>query len=170
MTCHLCHAARPEIWASLGIASAAFSDRAPRHVGSGSHMIYARMCLLGVSMMNNHIYGSKVSQNSHFGGLNMYFKRNMQKNQIARLYLQICVSNWHEIWQAAAASNKDFVGDHPRMVVKQYHDGGRPPFWKSLYRHISVNKNLAIANRSRVSWAHNTSTASIGLITHDLEI
>ena len=46
-------------------------------------MIYARMCLLGVSMMNNHIYGPKVSQNSHFGGLNMYFKRNMQKNQIA---------------------------------------------------------------------------------------
>jgi len=32
------------------------------------------------------------------------------------------------------------------------------------------NKNLAIANRSRVSCAHNTSRASIGLITHDLEI
>jgi len=27
------------------------------------------------------------------------------------------------------------------------------------------NKNLAIANRSRVSCAHNTSRASIGLIT-----
>ena len=25
------------------------------------------------------------------------------------LYLQICVSDWHEIWQAAAASNRDFV-------------------------------------------------------------
>jgi len=56
------------------------------------------------------------------------------------------------------------------MVVKQFQDGGRPPFWKSIYRHISVNKNLAIANRSRVSCAHKTSTASIGLITHDLEI
>ena len=32
------------------------------------------------------------------------------------------------------------------------------------------NKNLAIANRSRVSYAHNSSRASIGLITHDLEI
>ena len=31
-------------------------------------------------------------------------------------------------------------------------------------------KNLAIANRSRVSCAHSTSRASIGLITHDLEI
>ena len=37
--CHYgwCHAARPEIWASLGIASVAFSDRAPRDVGGGSH-------------------------------------------------------------------------------------------------------------------------------------
>ena len=34
-----------------------------------------------------------------------------------------------------------------------------------------VNKNLAIANRSRVSCAHNTLRASIGIILHrDLEI
>ena len=39
--------------------------------------------------------------------------------------------------------------------------------WKSVARE---NKNLAIANRSRVSCAHNTSRASIGTITHDLEI
>ena len=32
------------------------------------------------------------------------------------------------------------------------------------------NKNFAIANISRVSCAHNTSRASIGLITHDVEI
>jgi len=25
-----------------------------------------------------------------------------------------------------------------RMVVKHFQDGGQPPFWKSLYRHISV--------------------------------
>jgi len=36
------------------------------------------MCLLGVSMMNNHIYGFKVPQNPHFGGLNRHFKPNMQ--------------------------------------------------------------------------------------------
>jgi len=37
--------------------------------------IYARMCLLGVSMMNNHIYGFKVPQAlPHFGGLNRHFK------------------------------------------------------------------------------------------------
>jgi len=31
-----------------------------------------------------------------------------------------------------------------------------------------VNKNLATANRSRVSCAHYTLRASLGLITHDL--
>jgi len=33
-----------------------------------------------------------------------------------------------------------------------------------------MNKNLAIANTLRVSCAHKTPRASIGLITHDLEI
>ena len=28
-----------------------------------------------------------------------------------------------------------------RMVVKQFQDGGRPPFWKSIYRHISVKNH-----------------------------
>jgi len=32
-----------------------------------------------------------------------------------------------------------------------------------------VNKNLAIANRSRVSCTHNTSRASVALIIDDLE-
>ena len=28
-----------------------------------------------------------------------------------------------------------------RMVVKQFEDGVRPPFWKSIYRHISVKNH-----------------------------
>jgi len=27
------------------------------------------------------------------------------------------------------------------MVVKQFQDGGRTPFWKSIYRHISVKNH-----------------------------
>jgi len=27
------------------------------------------------------------------------------------------------------------------MVVKQFEDGGRPPFLKSIYRHISVKNH-----------------------------
>ena len=42
--------------------------------------------------------------------------------------------------------------------------------YKSVNCTLCLNKNLAIANRSRVSCAHNTSRASMGLITHDLEI
>ena len=38
---------------------------------------------LRVSIMKNHIYGSKVPQNPHFGGLNRHFKPNMRKIQIA---------------------------------------------------------------------------------------
>jgi len=30
-----------------------------------------------------------------------------------------------------------------RMVVKQFQDGGRPQFWKSRYRHISVKQELS---------------------------
>ena len=47
--------------------------------------------------------------------------------------IQICVSDWHEIWQAAAASSR--LREWSRMVVKKFQDGGRLPFWKSLYRH-----------------------------------
>jgi len=35
---------------------------------------------------------------------------------------------------------------------------------------VNDYKNLAIANRSCVSCAHNSSRESIGVITHDLEI
>jgi len=42
--------------------------------------IYAKMCLLGVSMMNKHIQGSKVPQNSHFRDLNKHFKPNVKNS------------------------------------------------------------------------------------------
>jgi len=28
-----------------------------------------------------------------------------------------------------------------RMVVKQFQDGGRPSFWKSIYHHVSVRNH-----------------------------
>jgi len=43
-------------------------------------------CLLGVSMMNNHICGSKVPQNTHFGGLNRHFKPNMRKKSNSYIF------------------------------------------------------------------------------------
>ena len=43
------------------------------------------------------------------------------------------------------------------MVVKQFQDGGRPPFWKSLCRHISVkiirfSWNFVHSSRFRTEW------------------
>ena len=43
----------------------------------------------GVSMMNNHIYGSKVPQNPHFGGLNRHFKPYMQKNSNSYIFRSV---------------------------------------------------------------------------------
>jgi len=54
-----------------------------------------------------------------------------------QLYLQICVSDWHEFWQAGPAT--ETVQMVLYMVVKQFKDGGQPPFWKSIYRHLMKN-------------------------------
>ena len=63
------------------------------------------MCLLGVSI-NNHIYGSKVPQNSHFGGLNRHFKPNMRKIQIAISsdLCQIDMKFDRQLWPATETS------------------------------------------------------------------
>ena len=41
-----------------------------------------------------------------------------------------------------------------RMVVKQFQDGGRPPFWKSIYRHISAKfrRNFVHSSRYWTRW------------------
>ena len=114
------------------------------------------MCLLAVSMMNNHIYGSKVPQNPHFGGLSRHFKPNMRKIQIA-ISSDLCVRlTWNLTccWQRLRGWS--------RMVVKQLQDGGRTPFWKSIYRHISANNHpismkfctqQQISNWMNVTWS-----------------
>jgi len=99
------------------------------------------MCLLGVSMMNNHIYGSKVPQNPHFGGLNRHFKPNMQKIQIA-ISSDLCIRlTWNMI---GSCGQQQRLRGWSRMVVKQFQDGGWPPFWKSIYHYISA-KNRPIS-------------------------
>jgi len=102
------------------------------------------MCLLGVSMMNKHSLGSKVPQKPILGNWIGISSQICEK--FKQLYLQICVSDWHEIWQGLRGWS--------RMVVKQFQDGGRPPFWKSIYRHISV-KNHKIF----MTWSKNEKVA-----------
>jgi len=49
------------------------------------------------------------------------------------------------------------------MYHRAKFDGGRCHRRRDIC--IQTNKNLAVANRSRVSCAHSTSRASMGLIT-----
>ena len=102
------------------------------------------MCLLGVSMMNNHLYGFKVPQNPHFGGLNKHFMPNMQKIQIA-ISSDLCIRlTWN---LTGSCGQQQRLCGWSRMVVKQFQDGVQPPFWKSIYRHISV-KNWTVSELS----------------------
>jgi len=97
--------------------------------------------LLGVSMMNNHIYGSKVPQKPHFEGLNRHFKPNMWKIQIAK-FSDLCIRlTWN---LTGSCGQQQRLCGWSRMVVKQFQDAGWPPFWKSIYRHISA-KNHSIS-------------------------
>ena len=88
------------------------------------------MCLLGVSMMNNHIQGSKVPKTSSLGawiGIS---------SQICELSSDMCI---RLIWNlTGSCGQQQRLRGWSHMVAKQFQDGGRPPFWKSIYRHISV--------------------------------
>ena len=102
------------------------------------------MCILGVSMMNNYIYGFKVPQNTHFGGLNRHFKPNMRKIQIA-ISWDLCIRlTWN---LTGSCGQQQRLRGWSRMVVK------RPPFWKSTYRHISVKWwNFVHSSRFWTGW------------------
>ena len=93
------------------------------------------MCLLGVSMTNNHIYGSKVPQNPHFWGLNRHFKPNMRKKSNSYISSDLCIRlTWNLTGSCGQQQRLRWLS---RMAIKQFQDGGRPPFWKSIYRHLS---------------------------------
>ena len=89
------------------------------------------MCHLGVSMMNNHIYGSKLPKTPTLGAW-------MRKIQIA-ISSDLCIRlTWN---LTASCGQQQGLRGWSRMVVKPFQDGGRPLFWKSLYRHISAKNH-----------------------------
>ena len=67
--------------------------------------------------------------------LNRHFNPNMRKIQIA-MSSDLCTRlTWN---LTGSCSQQQRLRGWSRVVVKQFQDGGRPPFWKSIYRHISV--------------------------------
>ena len=98
--------------------------------------IYVSMCLLVVSMMNNHIRGPKspktpilwawIGISSHAKNSNSYIFRSVYQIDM-KFDRQLRPEQRLRGWS--------------RMVVKQFQDGGQPPFWKSIYRHISAKNH-----------------------------
>jgi len=97
--------------------------------------IYARMCPLGRIIT---FRGPKSPENPHLGGLNMHFKPNMRKIHIA-ISSDLCIRlTWN---LTGSCGQQQRLCEWSRVVVKQFPGGGRPPFWKLIYRHISVKNH-----------------------------
>jgi len=88
--------------------------------------------LLGISMMNNHIYGSKVPKNPIFGAwIGISSQMAISPDMCIRL-------TWN---LTGSCGLQQRLREWSRMVVKQFQDGGRLLFSKSLYRHISAKNH-----------------------------
>ena len=61
----------------------------------------------------------------------------VQRSQLIAISSDLCTTlTWN---LTGSCRQQQRLCGWSRMVVKQFQDGGRPPFWKLIYRHISVN-------------------------------
>ena len=72
------------------------------------------------------------------------FQAKYAKNSNSYIFRSVYQINWHEIWQAAAASNR--LRGWSRIVVKQFKDGVQPPF---------ENRYIAICQRKIIRFLWN---------------
>jgi len=89
----------------------------------------------------------------------------MRKIQIA-ISSDLCIRlTWN---LTGSCSQQQRLRVWSRMMVKQFQDGGRPPFWKSIYCHISVKNHpifmkfctqQQILNWLNVTWSKNEKVA-----------
>ena len=70
--------------------------------------------------MNNHIQGSNVPQNPHFGGLNRYFKPNMRKIQIARMFRSVYQINMKFDRQLRPATETSWVVSYGGKIIPRW--------------------------------------------------
>jgi len=91
--------------------------------------------------------------------VNRHFKPNMQKIQIAISSDLSIRLTWN---LTGSCGQQQRLCGWSRVEVKQFQDGGRPPFWKSLYRHILAKNHLIsmkfcaqqqILNWMNVTWS-----------------
>jgi len=99
------------------------------------------------------------SPKPQFLGMNRHFKPNMRKIEIATSS-DLCIRLTGNLTGSCGQQQK--LRGWSRMVVKQFQDGGRPPFWKSIYRHNSAKNHpifrkfctqQQIVNWMNVTWS-----------------
>jgi len=104
------------------------------------------MCLLGSRWWIITFRGPKSPKTPILGAwIGISIKPNMRKIEIA-ISSDLCIRlTWN---LTGSCGQQQRLRGWSRVVVKQFQDGGRTPFWKSIYRHISV-KNHRILYTSK---------------------
>ena len=128
------------------------------------------MCLLGSRWWMITFRGPKSPKKTHFGGLNRHFKPNMRKIQIA-ISSDLCIRlTWNF---TASCSQQQRLRRRSRLVVKQFQNGGRPPFLKSMYRHYLSKNHLILmkfcTQQQILNWMNVTWSKMIKLHLTDSE-
>jgi len=82
--------------------------------------------------------GPKCPKTPIFRGLDRRFKPTMRKIQIA-ISSDLCIRLRWNLTRSCGQQQR--LRGWSRMVVKQFQEGGRRLFWKSIYRHISVKNH-----------------------------
>jgi len=96
------------------------------------------MCLLGSRWWTITFRGPKSPETPILGGRIGISSQICEKIQIA-ISSDLCIRlTWN---LTGSCDQQQRIRGWSRMVVKQFQDGGLQPFWKSIYRHISVKKS-----------------------------
>ena len=85
------------------------------------------------------------------------------KNSNSYIFRSVCITL---TWNLTDSSGQQRLRGWSCMVVKQFQDGGRPPFWKSIYRHISV-KNHPSSNFDEILYTLHSSKFWTGWTSRD---
>jgi len=110
------------------------------------------MCLLGSRWWIITFRGPKSPKTPILGawvGISTQINSNRSSDLCIRL-------TWN---LAGSGGQQQRLRGWSRMVVKQFQDGGRPPFWKSIYRYISAKNHRILmkfciqhSSRLRTGW------------------
>ena len=149
-------------WRSSSTVARARRD-VPVRCPAGTQSRYQTLCVSLAAVWRHYDVGSSIEEVSKRYHHNVLFCNN---NEITACIADLFDSFCEEVYAAVFFKlvQQQAIGKVENSVMCLWADNFCLQQWKNYY------KNLAIANRSRVSCAHNTSRAFIGLITSEIEI